>query len=274
MRKIEPVFTLLNLINDLKKDKINIVCIKGLNFNPSTGQEEKYAFFYVHKDICYQCDNVINIPEIDLEFVRYYKKYNLMNLYQDSIYTEMGLDENASKNEEVLCLSNMAEEKKDAFLRLQKNLLNPHGRLLLHLNEYYYENAMLFIEIGLQKYSKYFLEYLEKNFPVDEEILRKLYVIDLQNELFDKVRERLKTIEEEFNMTNFDISNLAYIEKMQGNFEKACESYERLPLEKGMEDYIYLDYIWCLENIQRNDKAAEIKQLFESLKGGKKIDNQ
>ena len=132
---------------------------------------------------------------------------------------------------------------------------------------------MLFIELGIDSHSSYFLNYLEENFPSDEEILRKLYILDLRKNLFDKVKERLKIIENNYNLTDFDLSNWAYIEKMQGNFKKACEYYERLPLEKGQEDYIYLDYIWCLENIGKIDKAEEIKRIFDSMKEDK-IDNK
>jgi len=260
---VEPIYNALKVKRG-SQDKIYLIGVKGENHNPSTDKYETLAIFYAHGDIVYQCDNIIKTPYADLDFVRDYKLYNLKNMYSDAIYLETDLEETEAAPE-AFCISNV--DDKELFIKLQNNLLNPHGRLILHLNFYYIENAEMFYKLGFKDFGEYFYQYIEKNFPPDEVSIRKSYVRYLENKQFDKVKEKLIQLEKDFSLNDFDISNLAYIEKMNGDFEKACRYYSQLEFNEDTPEYIYKDYIWCLEQAGDNEKADDIKRLLRQNPG-------
>ncbi len=244
-----------------------IIGVSGDIFNPETGMQEEMSFYYADAGIVYQCDNCYRTANNDIDFVRDYKVYNLLNIYSDAEYIEISIDRDIMPDDNDRIFSRYFCEH-DIFEKLHHNLLNPQGRLILHLDNYYIENSEMFFEAGFDHYGQYFYHYLEKHFPPNPVFLRKSYVRYLEQGDLEEVFVRLRRLEKEFELNEFDAANMAYIYKMREDFENACKYYALIDLEKRQEEYLYNDYIYCLKMSGRKEKALQIEKLRKEYYGG------
>ncbi len=240
----------------INSEKQKIIGVKGKFFNPETDIEEEYSFYYAHKNIIYQIDNIYKTQNNDIDFVKEYKIYNMLNIFTEAEYVELDIDYDIvpDNNDRIFSLYFLENIDRNLFKKIHRNLLNPHGRLILHLDQYYIENFEFFIQIEMYDYSDYFEYFLENNFPPNEVFLRKKYVFYLERQCFDKSLETLKKIESKFKLTDFDNSNFGYIYKMTKQYKKACEYYSKLDFDNNKyEQFIYDDYKFCCEMLNEID---------------------
>ncbi|MGM0608739.1 MAG: hypothetical protein ACQESP_10000 [Candidatus Muiribacteriota bacterium] len=248
-------------------EKLFIIGVQGHFFNPETEICEEFSFYYAHNNIIYQCDNAYKTPNNDIDFVREYKVYNLLNIYPEAEYIEIPLNENVKINDDDKIFSKYFC-KIPVFKKLHQNLLNPQGRLILHLDNYYIENSELFFDAGFEQYGQYFYDYLEENFEPNLIFLRKSYVRFLKNNNLNKALEKLMKIEKLFVLNEFDLSNFGYIYKMKEEFKKACYYYKKIDFSKKQNEYLFNDYLYCLEMTSDIGEFKRIKNLKEKFYSG------
>ncbi|MFA7577987.1 MAG: hypothetical protein WC002_07990, partial [Candidatus Muiribacteriota bacterium] len=76
----------------INSEKQKIIGVKGKFFNPETDIEEEYSFYYAHKNIIYQIDNIYKTQNNDIDFVKEYKIYNMLNIFTEAEYVELDID--------------------------------------------------------------------------------------------------------------------------------------------------------------------------------------
>ncbi|MFW5781863.1 MAG: tetratricopeptide repeat protein [Candidatus Muiribacteriaceae bacterium] len=219
-----------------RKERL-LICIDTNGFNPESGKKEQYSYFFYDNGIIFQTDSILYGSEsIQTE------KDNVENALQFFYKAPLKNPEikDVIRKIEILFARPLFKDREILFAIIMEKLYRPYKRE--SRADWLLEMADLFTHAQIIPYRYYFYARLEADYPENRDYCIKMYTDFLEHRRFDKALIYLERLLESEQTDNDILMDLAYIYKMQGELNKACQVYSMIDWSQDIPEHIRVDY--------------------------------